>query len=137
MTHLTEGSIAGNAYFIKYDEDLWFALPSETRQKCKDRWIELATPLGVHEVVLQLIPDELFPANGKEQPYVYWRHKLSQAPEGQWAVKVTVVVTMDTDPVVLTVDDINKFKSIWPTFPMGTRFCLNSLQGVPMMEHTT
>lgn len=132
-----EGEIAGNAYFIKYDENLWMQLPAERQEQCKKRWTELAEPLEVSEVVLQLIPDALFPVYGKENPYITWRHKFSKSDNAEWETKVTVLVTMSSDPVALSERDIDKFKQLWTKYPKGTRFCLNSLQGKPMMEHTT
>lgn len=73
-----EGSPAGAAYVVRYDEDQWLRYSEEGQQFCKDYWIKRATPIeGIQVVALQLIPDPLFPMTGNERPYIAWQHKLT------------------------------------------------------------
>lgn len=133
-----DGEKISNAYIVQYNEDLWFRLPDHSKEFCRDMWIKKAAPLEVDEVVLRLTPDPIFPMHGKEKPYIHWRHKFPRSNDvDDWAIKVTVVVTMNSDPVVLSQRDIDKFKQLGRNYPKNTRLCLNSLNGTPMMEYTT
>ncbi len=135
---LPQGITTNSAYIVQYSEDVWFSLSEERQQYCKDTWIEFGKPLGLDEVVLRLTPDPIFPMHGKEKPYIHWRHKFPRSNDADdWAIKVSVVVTMNSDPVALNQRDIDKFKQLARNYPKSTRLCLNSLNGTPMMEYTT
>lgn len=74
-----EGSPAGMAYVVRYDEDQWMKYDEKGQEYCKSYWIKRAMPMRDIEVVcLQLIPDTLFPSHGHERPYIAWQHRLER-----------------------------------------------------------
>lgn len=132
-----EGEQTTNVYLIKYEEDLWFRFNEAGREFCKQTWIKKAEPCGVEEVVLQLIPDPVFPGFGKEKPYIEWRHKFPKVPEGEWTEKVTVTVNTNDNRFMLGTDSQARLRECFTKYPKGTRFKVYNLQNQLLWEHTT
>lgn len=118
--------VAGKAYLITYDEDLWKSYDDDGRQFCKDTWIKKATPMAdVRFVVLKLVPDDLFPMHGHETPYVEWQHQIDRPPECGFTVDacVTFTVVSDTAKYVDPVTRMEMTKRMQDMrYPAGTHF---------------
>jgi hypothetical protein len=90
--------ITGKVYLITYDEDVWLSLPKERQEFCKQTWLSKAEAIvAVQHVVLKLVPDELFPVNGHEKPYVAWQQEIGRPPECGFTVRSQITVTIETD----------------------------------------
>jgi hypothetical protein len=126
-----------SAYIVQYEEDVWKGLSEETQQYCKDTWIEFATPLGLDEVVLRLIPDPVFPGFGKEKPYIEWRHKFPKDLGGDWFSTCTVVLNTNDHRDRLDAEGQDQMRSYFSAYPKGTRFIVKNLNHVKLWEHTT
>lgn len=93
-----EGVVTGKTYLVNYDEDLWLALDNERREFCQQTWVEKAKVMpAVKWVVLKLIPDDLFPTNGHETPYIVWQLELKRPPECGFTVSSDIVVIVDNN----------------------------------------
>lgn len=113
-----EGSATDNAYFVQYDEDQWNLYDDAGKEYCKAYWIKKAEPLGVRFVALRLIPDPLFPATGRETPYIAWQHMFNFKVDVPFTFKTVVQVTLNVEPtakVRLAVED-----ELRKTHPKGT-----------------
>ncbi len=79
--------------YVRYDEELFLSLHEERQQFCYRTWIEKMQPVeGVRFLVLQLIPDPLFPTRGNETPYIHWRHDFDRKGGKPWTVTNLVTV---------------------------------------------
>ena len=128
---------AGNAYFIRYSEDLWKAFSEEQQHFCKTFWLGRATPMGVEEVVLQLVPDELFPMYGKEKPYIEWRHRFPKTVNGEWTSTCKVDLCTQDHRDLLGREGQEQMRSYFSAYPKGTRFKVYNLYNKLLWEHTT
>ena len=72
-----DGSVSENGmYLIRKDEDYWLSHSDESKANMQDRWKYEAETIGANRVVLQLIPDPIFPSTSKETPYIAWQERL-------------------------------------------------------------
>lgn len=114
-----EGSQSNSMYLIEYNEDQWLKYSDDQKQFCYDTWIKKAEPLSVTFVTLRLMPDPIFPINGRTKPYVEWQHRFDRKAETILTVNHALVAIYSTE-ATMTPAAIRERDAILATFPSGT-----------------
>lgn len=91
-------TVGGGQYFVVYDEDQFLAYSPEDQEWCYSQWEKKAIPMHCTQLVVQLVPDALFPVHGHDKPYIFMKRDIAGAP-GVPAFKVMTiaVVTINMD----------------------------------------
>lgn len=88
----------GGQYFVAYREDDFLAFDEEQREFCYQAWEAKAVPLQCTMLVVQLIPDPVFPIHGHDKPYVYMKRDIADAPGvPDFTVHTVCIVSINMD----------------------------------------
>jgi hypothetical protein len=124
-----EGTSTERLYYIRYDEDQWFRYDEAGHQFCYDTWIRKCEPIGVDAIVLQLIPDPLFPRDSERpMPYVAWRHAFDRKPKLGFTHEAIASFFLE-DGVTLDVRVRAKIELLTCQYPNGTKYEIWNAEG--------
>lgn len=126
--NVPDGSAVGLTYFVSYSEDLWLGLDDDRREYCKQRWLEVATPIpGVRFIVLRLIPDPLFPSTDKESPYVAWQQEIEKQGDADYTMKAVIAVEMNVEWTAALQSKM--MRDMAAHYPSGSKFEIRTRKG--------
>lgn len=129
-----EGTSTDRMYYIRYDEDQWFRYSDEGHQFCYDYWIRKCEPLAVDAVVLQLVPDPIFPRDPERlRPYVAWRHAFDRKPKDGFTHDAVVSFFLE-EGIPLDVRTRAKIELMTCQYPNGTRYAVWEYGGKLVLE---
>ena len=117
--------------YVRYGEEQFLAYDDERKAFCYSEWIRKMEPLeGIRFLVLQLIPDPLFPTRGNELPYIYWRHDFGPRTKGKpW----TVVPVVNVEYQESHFDAKHRsdiMRELAAAYPSGTRYVIRHKHNV-------
>lgn len=125
MPTIIEGVASDRIYLIRYDEDQWERYDDAGKQFCYDTWIKKATPLAVDTVVLQLIPDPIFPRGSHEKPYVGWQHWIERKADKGFVITGIATVWLPKGVNELDVPLRAKIeREVYEKYPNGTTYVI-------------